>query len=86
MPLWASDTSPGIGTCPPTDQSRIRDGLVGGAKRAGRDKRRAVAGAAGDAVNPRGLNGFGERHGRQDGGESACQHRRARPWRPSINR
>ena len=32
---------------PPTDQSRFREGLVGRAKRAGRDQRRAVAGEAG---------------------------------------
>ena len=38
-----------------TDQPRIRDGMVGRATRAGRDPRRAVAGQAGDAVNPRGL-------------------------------
>ena len=63
------------------DQPRIRDGMVGRAKRAGRDQRRAVAGEAGDAVDTRGLNGLGEGHRRQDGGESACQHRLARPWR-----
>ena len=57
----------------PTDQPRIRDGLVGRATRAGRDPRRAVAGEPGDAVNPRGLNGLGEGHRRQDGGESAGQ-------------
>jgi hypothetical protein len=62
------------------DQPRIRNGLVGRATRAGSDQRRAVAGEAGDAVNPRGLNGFGEGHCRQDGGESAGQHRRAHPW------
>jgi hypothetical protein len=41
----------------------------GGAARAGRDPRRAVAGEAGDAVDPRSLNGLGEGHGRQHGGE-----------------
>ena len=55
------------------------------AKRAGRDHGRAAAGEAGDAVNPRGLNGLGEGHRRQDGGESAGQHRRARPSSP-VNR
>ena len=55
------------------DQPRIRDGLVGRAKRAGRDQRRAVAGEAGDTMDARGLNGFGEGHRRQDGGESAGQ-------------
>src|SRR4029453_7886157 len=37
----------------PADQPRIRDGLVGRAKRAGRDQRRAVAGEARDAVDTR---------------------------------
>jgi hypothetical protein len=54
--------------------------MVGRAKRAGRDPRRAGAGEAGDAVNTRGFNGLGEGHRRQDGGESAGQHRLARPW------
>jgi hypothetical protein len=64
----------------PTDQPRIRDSLVGTATRARRDQRRAVAGAASDAVDACGLKGLGEGHRRQDGGESAGQHRRARPW------
>ena len=34
---------------------------------------------AGDAVDARGLNGLGEGHRRQDGGEPPGQHRRARP-------
>jgi hypothetical protein len=64
----------------PTDQPRIREGLVGRATRAGGDQGRAVAGAASDAVNSRGLKGFGEGHRRQNRGEPPCQHRRARPW------
>ena len=44
---------------PPTDQSRIRDGVVGRATWAGRDQRCAVVGPAGDAVDARGLEGFG---------------------------
>ena len=63
----------------PTDQTHIREGVIGGAKRPGRDERRAVAGAAGDAVDMHGLNGLGEGHGRQDGGERPRQHRRPRP-------
>jgi hypothetical protein len=55
-------------------------GSVGGATRAGRQQRRAAAGAAGDAVDTRRLNGLGVGHRRQDGGESAGQHRLARPW------
>jgi hypothetical protein len=35
----------------PTDQPRIREGLVGRATRAGGDQGRAVAGEAGDAMN-----------------------------------
>jgi hypothetical protein len=45
----------------------------------GRDPRRAVAGKADDAVDTRRLNGLGEGHRRQDGGEAAGQHRLARP-------
>jgi hypothetical protein len=47
-----------------TDQSSIRDGLVGGAKRAGRDQRRAVASEAGDTVDVCRLHGLGRGHGR----------------------
>jgi hypothetical protein len=43
-------------------------------KRAGGDAGGAVAGEAGDAVNARGLDGFGQRHGRQDSGESTGQY------------
>jgi hypothetical protein len=66
-----------------TDQPRIRDGMVERTTWAGRDQRRAVAGAAGDAVDPGGLEGFGEGHGRQNRGESERRHRRARPRGPS---
>src|SRR5262245_56561841 len=38
----------------------------------------ASAGEASDAVDTRGLNGLSEARRRQDGGEAACQHRRAR--------
>ena len=54
----------------PADQPRIREGVVGRATRAGRDPRRAGAGAAGDAVDTRGLHGFGEGHRREDGGHT----------------
>jgi hypothetical protein len=59
----------------PTDQSRIRDGVMGDPKWAGGDQRGAVAGEAGNAVDVRGLEGFGEGHGRLDGGEPPAQHR-----------
>jgi hypothetical protein len=42
--------------------------MLGSAKRARRDPRRAVAGEIGDAVDTRGLNGLGEGHRRHDGG------------------
>jgi hypothetical protein len=71
---------------PLTDQSRSRDGLVGGAKRASRHQRGAGAGEAGDAVDARRLNGLGEGHRREDGGEPACQHPGENPprwgWAP----
>ena len=57
---------------PAADQPRIRDGMMGRATRAGRDPRRAVAGEASNTMDTCGLNGFGEGHRRQDGGESAC--------------
>jgi hypothetical protein len=63
----------------PANPLRIRDGVVRGATRAGRDPRRAAAGEDGDAVDPRGLHGLGEGHRRQNGGEPSCQHRLARP-------
>jgi hypothetical protein len=48
----------------PADQPHIRDGVMEGATRAGRDPRRAVAGAARDAVDTRGLQSFGQTHRR----------------------
>jgi hypothetical protein len=48
----------------PTDQSRIRDGMVGRSKRTGRDPRRAGTGEAGHAGETRGLKGLGEGHRR----------------------
>jgi hypothetical protein len=44
----------------PADQPDIRDGVMGGATRAGRDPRRAGAGAASDAVDAGGVEGVGE--------------------------
>ena len=43
----------------PADQPRIREGMVGRATRAGRDHRRAGAGAAGNTLDAGGLYGFG---------------------------
>jgi hypothetical protein len=59
-----------LASAPNQPSSGDRIGL--GATWAGRDPRRAVAGEAGDAVNPRGLNGLGEGHRRQDGGKSSA--------------
>jgi hypothetical protein len=50
-----------------------------GAARAGRDQGRAVARAASDTMDARGINGLSQGHGWQDGGESPGQHRRASP-------
>jgi hypothetical protein len=58
----------------PTDQPRIRDGVVGGAKWARRDQRRMLPGETGNTVHAGGLEGFGERHRRQDGAEPSRQH------------
>jgi hypothetical protein len=63
----------------PADQPDVRDGVMGGAKRASRHQRGAVAGEAGNTMDACGLNGFGQGHRRQDGGESPCQHRLASP-------
>jgi hypothetical protein len=65
----------------PADQPGIRDSMMGGAKRASRHQRGAVAGEAGDTMDACGLNGFGQSQRRQDGGESPCQPRRASPRR-----
>jgi hypothetical protein len=63
------------GEVPTADQPHIRDRLRRRAKGAGGDSRPARPGAAGDAVDARGLEGFGDDHRRQDGGEPPRQHR-----------
>ena len=70
---------PRQGHLAPTDQPDIRDRLMRGAIRAGRDHRRAGAREARDAVDARGLDRLGEGHQRQHGGEPPRQPRRARP-------
>jgi hypothetical protein len=67
---------PGEG--PAADQPHVRDCLTRGTTQSDRDHRRAVARQAGDVVEARRLNGFGQRHRRQDGGAPARQPRRAR--------
>jgi hypothetical protein len=62
----------------PTDQSCIREGLVGRATREGGDPRCAVAGEASDAREAGGVHGFGQGHPGQDGGAATRQPRPAR--------
>jgi hypothetical protein len=72
--------SPGIGTWPPPISPASE--MVWWGARHGRVVTYAVrAPKAGDTVDARGLNGLGEGHRRQDGGEPPGQHRLARPWR-----
>jgi hypothetical protein len=68
MPWCASDTSPGLGRCPPPISPTAE--IVWGGSRHGRAVTTAVrARQAGDAVEARGLEGFGEDHHRQEGGQ-----------------
>jgi hypothetical protein len=78
MPWWASETSPGISTCPPPIIPPSREG-VGGATRPRRDECRAVAGKAGNTVAAGGFDGFREGQIGQDGGEAVRQYRLPRP-------
>jgi hypothetical protein len=41
-------------------------------------------GAAGDAVDARGVDALGHGHRRRNGGEASSQHRLARPWGPQT--
>jgi hypothetical protein len=61
------------------DESRLTWRGGGGATRVCRDARGAIAREADDAMDARRLNGLGEGHRRQDGGEPPGQHRLARP-------
>jgi hypothetical protein len=56
------------------NQPHMRDGVIRSAKRPGRDHRRSGADEARDAVDTRGLNGLGEGHRRQHGGQPARSH------------
>jgi hypothetical protein len=77
-PWCARDTSPGIGTSP-HHQPYIGDRVVRGATWARRDERGTLTGEAGDTMAARGLNGLGEGHCRQDGGQPPRQPRLPRP-------
>ena len=61
-----------LASAPNQHSSGDRIGL--GATWTGRDPRRAGAVAANNAMDTRGLNGLGEGHGRQDGGEPSREH------------
>lgn len=52
----------------PADQPRIRDRVMGGATRAGRDQSGVPAGEADDAVDGGSFDGFWEGYRREDGG------------------
>jgi hypothetical protein len=65
----------------PRRSARVRDGMVGGTEWPGGGQRRAVTSEASDAGEARGLEGLGEGHRRQDGGEPPGQHGLA-PRRP----
>src|SRR5262245_60782978 len=65
----------------PTDQLHIRDRLMCGAKRTGRDQGRAVAGEAGDAVEARGLDDLSRPHAQ--GAESRLLRARLRSIGPT---
>jgi hypothetical protein len=53
----------------PADRAGVRNGVMGSATRPGRDQGRAVSGGARDAMDARGLQGFGEAQRRQE-----CKH------------
>jgi hypothetical protein len=67
------------GDLAPTDQPHIGHGMVGGATRPGGDDGGAGAGEADDARDTGGVEGLGQGHRRQNGGEPARQPRLARP-------
>jgi hypothetical protein len=60
---------------PSPDQPHIGDGVRRGPQRAGGDDGGTGAGAAGDARDAHGVEGVGQGHRRQDGGEEARQPR-----------
>jgi len=68
------------------DQPDSGDGVMGGRETAGPDQGRPVAGVAGDAVEARSLDGFGQRHRRQNGAEAPRQHRHVCTQQAEPNR
>ena len=67
------------------DQSGVADGVVRRAKRPRAHQAARIFEHAGDAVDARGLDGFLERHRRQDGGNALGQHGLAGAGRPEEN-
>ena len=63
-----------------TDRSGIADRVMWRAKRPGSDQAAAVFQDTGDTVNACRLDGFVERHRRQDSGDTLRQHRLAGAW------
>jgi hypothetical protein len=61
----------------PADQPDIRDGVMGGATRAGRYQGRTLTGAADDAADSGGLEGFWYQLGGQDRGQPPPEIRHA---------
>jgi hypothetical protein len=53
------------------DEAHIRDGVMRGTTRAGREQGRVAAGEAGDTVHAAGLEGLGQGDGQQNSGEPA---------------
>jgi hypothetical protein len=80
--LWcASDTSPGMGICPPPIQAG-GDRVLAGSEGLGIDDGGAPPGEAGDAVDAGGLEGLGQGHVGEDRGQAPGQPRCPRPGRP----
>jgi hypothetical protein len=71
---------PGHGHLAPTDQADVGDGVVRGATRPAGDTGGLAARQARDAVDAGGLDGPGQGHVRQDGGQPARQQGCPRPW------
>jgi hypothetical protein len=69
------------GVCDETvaDPADIRIMMIGDPRPRGGDQGRPVAGSAGDTREARGLQRFGQTHGRHDGGQPARQHRLPHP-------
>ena len=84
--MWATLISPGVGVAA-ADEAGVGDGVVRGAKRAGGDKgMRGVEEQAADAVDLGGLDGFLQRHRRDDRGDAFGDHGFSRAGRADEER